>query len=152
MGRGLKAGLTCAVALAALRAVRRDGHGLYDMARAVDAALLEQFHDMRFVTGVLAELNLDTGHLRYINAGHPPPLLLRHGRAVRALTGGRRMPMGIDDCTIEVAEGRSWSPATGCCCIPTASPRPGRPTERRSAPHGSMSRSAPATGTTPSSR
>ncbi len=104
MGRGLKAGLTCAVALAALRATRRDGHGLYDMACAADAALQEQFADLRFVTGVLAEMHLDSGQFRYLNAGHPPPLLLRRGRAVRALTGGRRLPMGLDDGTVEIGE------------------------------------------------
>jgi hypothetical protein len=104
MGRGLKAGLTCATALAALRAARRDGHGLYAMARAADAALTEQFPDLRFVTGVLAELDMDTGRLRYINAGHPAPLLLRQGKAVRHLPGGRRLPLGIDDSKIEVGE------------------------------------------------
>ncbi|MDG4826173.1 PP2C family protein-serine/threonine phosphatase [Asanoa sp. WMMD1127] len=104
MGRGLTAGLTCAAALSAIRAARRDGHGLYALARAADAALTQQFPDLRFVTGVLAELDMDTGKLRYINAGHPAPLLLRHGKAVRALAGGRRMPMGIDDSTIEVGE------------------------------------------------
>lgn len=104
MGRGLAAGITCSVALAAIRAARRDGQGLYAMARAVDAALLEQFDDLRFVTGILAELDMDTGQLRYLNAGHPPMLLLRHGRAVRALVDGRRMPMGIEDPAIEVAE------------------------------------------------
>jgi phosphoserine phosphatase RsbU/P len=104
MGRGLKAGLTCGAVLAAIRAARRDGHGLYAMARAADAALSEQFPDLRFVTGVLAELNLDTGVLRYINAGHPPPMLMRRGKAVRTLAGGRRMPMGIDDTLIETGE------------------------------------------------
>jgi hypothetical protein len=104
MGRGLKAGLTCAAALAAIRAARRDGHGLYAMARAADTALVEQFPDLRFVTGVLAELDLDAGVLRYVNAGHPPPILLRHGKAVRALRGGRRLPLGIDDSEIEVGE------------------------------------------------
>jgi sigma-B regulation protein RsbU (phosphoserine phosphatase) len=104
MGRGLQAGITCAVALAALRAARRDGHGLDDMARSVDAALLEQFADMRFVTGVLVEMNLDSGRLQYLNAGHPPPLLIRHGRTVRTLTGGRRLPMGLAERTIEIGE------------------------------------------------
>jgi hypothetical protein len=102
MGRGLKAGITCAVALAALRAARRDGRGLFDMARTADRALQEQFTDLRFVTGILAEMDLDNGQLLYLNAGHPPPLLLRRGRAVRALTGGRRLPMGLDDCAIEI--------------------------------------------------
>jgi sigma-B regulation protein RsbU (phosphoserine phosphatase) len=77
VGKGLSAGLACAVALAAVRATRRDGRGLYDQARAADAALLEQFTDARFATAVLGELHLETGRLRYLNAGHPAPLLLR---------------------------------------------------------------------------
>ena len=104
MGRGLRAGLACAVALAAVRTTRRAGRGLYDQARAADAALVEQFPDSRFATAVLAELDLRTGRLRYINAGHPQPLLLRDGRLVRELGGGRRMPLGVDDAAVEVAE------------------------------------------------
>jgi serine phosphatase RsbU (regulator of sigma subunit) len=104
MGRGLSAGLACAVALAAIRATRRAGRGLYDQGRAADAALVEQFPDSRFATAVLAELDLGTGRLRYINAGHPEPLVLRGGRVVRRLPGGRRMPLGVDDPSVEVAE------------------------------------------------
>ncbi|GAA3246283.1 PP2C family protein-serine/threonine phosphatase [Dactylosporangium siamense] len=42
--------------------------------------------------------------MRYINAGHPPPLLIRHGKVARSLGGGWRMPLGVDDPQIEVAE------------------------------------------------
>jgi hypothetical protein len=104
MGRGLKAGLTCAAALAAIRAARREGRDLYDMVRAVDETLPAQFPDLRFVTGVLVDLDLDTGVLRYVNAGHPPPIVLRQGRAVRVLGGGRRLPLGIDDAEFEIGE------------------------------------------------
>jgi hypothetical protein len=104
MGRGLQAGLACAVALAAIRTTRRAGRGLYDQARAADAALLEQFPDSRFATAVLAELDLATGRLRYLNAGHPEPLVLRGGRAVRRLPDGRRMPLGVDDPEVQIAE------------------------------------------------
>jgi phosphoserine phosphatase RsbU/P len=104
MGRGMRAGLTCVVAMAAMRTARRENKGLFAIGRAADAALAEHFADQRFVTAVLGELEMDTGRLRYINAGHPAPLLLRHGRAVRALTGGRRMPLGLDDSAIEIAE------------------------------------------------
>ena len=104
VGRGLRAGLAGATALAAVRSVRRAGGGLYDQARAADAALPEQFRDSRFATAVLAELDLATGRLRYINAGHPAPLLLRGGKLVRELPAGRRMPLGIDDPAVEVAE------------------------------------------------
>ena len=104
MGRGMRAGLTCVVAMAAMRTARRENKGLFAIGRAADAALAEHFADQRFVTAVLGELDMDTGRLRYINAGHPAPLLLRNGRAVRALAGGRRMPLGLDDSAIEIAE------------------------------------------------
>jgi serine phosphatase RsbU (regulator of sigma subunit) len=104
VGRGLRAGLACAVALAAIRARRHAGGGLRDQARAADAALAEQFTDIRFATAVLAELDVETGRLRYINAGHPAPLLLRGGKLVRELTAGRRMPLGLEDNAVEVAE------------------------------------------------
>jgi len=103
-GRGLEAGLAGAVALSAVRAGRRAGRGLYDQARAADAALTDQFTDSRFVTAVLAELNLDTGRVRYLNAGHPAPLVLRGGRVARELSGGRRMPLGLDDPLVEIGE------------------------------------------------
>jgi sigma-B regulation protein RsbU (phosphoserine phosphatase) len=103
VGRGLSAGLASAVALSAIRTARVDGHGLYAMARAADGAIIDQFDDQRFVTAVLAEFDLVTGVVRYLNAGHPPPVLLRGGKAVGVLDRGRRMPLGLDDPAIEVA-------------------------------------------------
>ncbi|MGW4157643.1 PP2C family protein-serine/threonine phosphatase [Micromonospora chersina] len=96
VGHGLPATLTTSVALAALRAARRTGGGLAEQVAAVDAALLSQWRDGRFVTAVLAEVEVGTGLVRYVNAGHPAPVLLRRGRAVRALTGGRRPPLGLN--------------------------------------------------------
>ncbi|MFE9960449.1 PP2C family protein-serine/threonine phosphatase [Micromonospora sp. NPDC005299] len=96
VGHGLPATLTTSVALAALRAARRSGDGLAEQVAAVDAALFSQWRDGRFVTAVLAEVEVDTGRIRYVNAGHPAPVLLRRGRAVRALTGGRRPPLGLN--------------------------------------------------------
>ena len=106
MGRGMPAALTSVAVLAATRAARREGRGLYDMARAADAVVAEQFARKRFTTGVLAELDTTSGLLRYINAGHPAPILMRRGRAVRTLRGGRRMPLGLDDAEVVVGEER----------------------------------------------
>jgi sigma-B regulation protein RsbU (phosphoserine phosphatase) len=106
VGKGLRAGLATAVTLATLRAVRRDGGDLYEQARATDAALLEQFTDARFVTAFLGELDLETGTLRYLNAGHPAPLLLRRDDDITEITGGGRMPLGLDDDHGKVAEQR----------------------------------------------
>jgi hypothetical protein len=104
MGRGMPAAVAGAAALSALRAARRAGLSLHEGARAADAVLVGQFPDGQFVTAVLAELDLATGRLRYLNAGHPPPLVLRGAKLVRQLTGGRRLPLGFDDLTAEVGE------------------------------------------------
>lgn len=104
MGRGLHAAVMTVTALAAIRAARRDNRGLYAIAQATEDALRDQFADTAYVTGVLCELHTGTGRLRYISAGHPAPLLLRGGRAIGELTGGHRLPLGLDDGTIEVAE------------------------------------------------
>jgi hypothetical protein len=106
MGRGMYAGLACAAALSAIRSARRDNAGLDAMARAADEVLAAQFGRARFVTGVLAELDLVTGVFRYVNAGHPPPLVLRGGRLVRQLDGGRRLPLGLGAATAAVAQER----------------------------------------------
>jgi phosphoserine phosphatase RsbU/P len=104
VGHGLDAGLTVAVGLSALRAARADGKDLVDVAAAADEALTGQFTDVRFATGVLADLDLNTGTLSYLNAGHPPAVLIRSGRAVAHLQGGRRLPLGlIDGSTAELA-------------------------------------------------
>jgi phosphoserine phosphatase RsbU/P len=103
MGRGLGAGLASAATLAATRAARRAGGDLGALARAADEALRDNFTDLRFVTGVLADLDTRTGELRYVNAGHPYPLLFHDGAAPRTLTGGRRRPLGV--------QSDDWEPA-----------------------------------------
>jgi hypothetical protein len=104
MGHGLRAGLGGAVVLAATRACRRAGAPIEAAAREADSALAGQFDDLRFVTGVLADLDLDTGRLRYLNAGHPEPLLLRGGKVTGALSGGRQLPLGLGGDRTEVTE------------------------------------------------
>lgn len=103
-GHQLRAGLGTAVVMSAIRAARRSGDGLSAMARAADRALEEHLPELRFTTAVLAQLDLETGRLRYVNAGHPRPLLIRHGAVVDSLAGGRRLPLGLDDPQIEVAD------------------------------------------------
>jgi serine phosphatase RsbU (regulator of sigma subunit) len=53
---------------------------------------------------VPGRLDVHTGRLRYLNAGHPAPLLLRAGKSITQITGGHRMPLGLDDATDEFGE------------------------------------------------
>jgi hypothetical protein len=104
MGHGLLAGLMASGALAAYRGVRRDGRGIYEQAVAVDTVVATSFPGSAFVTGVLADLDTASGRLRYVNAGHPGPLLLRAGRVVKELDGGRRLPFGLETSGFAVGE------------------------------------------------
>ncbi|GAA5198484.1 PP2C family protein-serine/threonine phosphatase [Rugosimonospora acidiphila] len=97
VGHGLTASLTTVLTLAAVRSARSNGADLVSAARAADEALTGQFGDVRYTTAVLADLDLRTGLLQYVNAGHPAPVLIRAGRAVAQLEERRRMPLGVPD-------------------------------------------------------
>lgn len=97
-GHNLASGLVVAAALAASRSVRRAGGGLAEQSRAIEQVVTEEFTDRNlFLTAVVAELDVGTGRLRYVVAGHPEPLLLREGKVVKTLTGGRRAMYGVGD-------------------------------------------------------
>jgi serine phosphatase RsbU (regulator of sigma subunit) len=104
MGHGISAALMAAAALAGYRSARRDECGVSDEARAIDHVISTTFPGSAFVTGILAELDLASGCLRYVNAGHPPPLLLRDGKVIKELTGGHRVPFGLGAGELTVAE------------------------------------------------
>ena len=103
MGHGLEAGLLASVAMAASRNSRREGNDLAGTAAAIDHAIDAQFGPERFVTAVLAELDLASGRLCWTVSGHPPPLLLRNGRIVKTLEGEVSLPLGIGG-AVSVAE------------------------------------------------
>jgi stage II sporulation SpoE-like protein len=103
MGHELPAGLLSAAALGAYRAARRAGSDLDEVADAVEAVIAARSRE-QFVTGVLADLDLATGRLRYVVAGHPAPLLLRAGKVVGTLRWGRRMPFGLGGTGMRVGE------------------------------------------------
>lgn len=103
-GHDLRSGLAAATALAAYRNSRRQGHGLFEQTEAVHRAVAAEFAGQTYATGVMGTLELDTGELRYVAAGHPPPLLLRRGHVVKTLEAGRRALLGLDRVAADVAE------------------------------------------------
>jgi phosphoserine phosphatase RsbU/P len=97
VGHGLAAALTSTLTLAATRAARAGRLDLAGTATAADEAITGQFRDLRYTTAILAELDLVTGHLRYLNAGHPPAVLIRDGKVVVTLDAVGRTPLGLPD-------------------------------------------------------
>lgn len=97
MGHGLHAGLLATVAIAAYRHARRTGLDFAATIAAIDAAVGETFPGEQFVTGVLAELELDTGRFTWHCAGHPPPLLLRGTHIVSTRRTEPGVPLGFGE-------------------------------------------------------
>jgi serine phosphatase RsbU (regulator of sigma subunit) len=95
MGHELASSQLASLVVAAYRNARRAGQTLTQTSSYVDEVVTAAFAGEGFVTGVLAELDLDTGELSWVCAGHPPPLLLRHGRLVRSLEVQPRLPFGL---------------------------------------------------------
>jgi len=103
-GRTTTSGFVAAAGLAGYRGARHAGESLVEQAAAVDRAIADQFLGDAAATGVLAELDVTSGRLRYLNAGHPQPLLLRSGKVIRSLIGGHRVPFGQRPGSLVVAE------------------------------------------------
>jgi hypothetical protein len=104
VGHDLHSGFIAGAVLAAYRSARRAGRGLFEQATAIDETIVGQFGSGMSATGVLAELDLHTGRLRYLVAGHPRPLVLRSGKVVKTLDGGSRLPLGLGDGELTIAE------------------------------------------------
>lgn len=95
MGHGVPAAVTTALALGAYRHSRRHRRSLVETAEYIDAELAAEFRDDRYVTAMLGELELTTGGLTLVNAGHLQPLLLREGQVVRLPDVEPTLPLGL---------------------------------------------------------
>ncbi|MFD6952143.1 stage II sporulation protein E [Nocardiopsis sp. TSRI0078] len=95
MGHDTAAGLIANLAVGALRNERRKGTDLARICRGVEETLIQEFVRTRFATAVLAELNMTTGELHWVNCGHLPPVLIRNSR-VRSLECEPSHPLGMD--------------------------------------------------------
>jgi serine phosphatase RsbU (regulator of sigma subunit) len=107
MGHGVAAALTATLCVGALRGSRRKGQSLTQQALSASAAVTE--HGTRsglddFVTGLIGRVDLKTGSLRLVNAGHVQPYLAR-GADVRSIALPANLPFGIHaDTAYEAAE------------------------------------------------
>lgn len=94
MGHGLEASRMANLAVGAYRNLRRQGAAPDELFTFVDETVRATFGPERFVTGHLAVLDTTTGLLGVINAGHPPPMLVRAGRVTDVRTPPR-LPFGL---------------------------------------------------------
>lgn len=97
MGHGVDAALTASMCLGGLRGARRRGMSLVEQATATNDALAEhaaRSADEAFVTGLIARVELRTGSLEIVNAGHVSPYLSR-GSSLTSLDLRVDLPFGM---------------------------------------------------------
>lgn len=106
MGHALRAAVMATVAVGAYRHGRRISTPLPDIYRLMDQAVSGQFGADEFVTAVMAEVDLSTGAMTMVNAGHPAPLHVRGHHVLGVVEGGSTLPVGLggsDPVPVEVA-------------------------------------------------
>jgi serine phosphatase RsbU (regulator of sigma subunit) len=97
VGHGLPSAVLASVAISAYRHARRNQLELSDIAVEINAAIATQIGASQFATAVLARLDIDTGRLRWINAGHPEPLIVRGPFLVRLPHCPPSRPLGLQE-------------------------------------------------------
>ena len=97
MGHGVASALTATLCVGSLRNSRRQAATLLAQAAAANAALYEYaagVADEGYATGLLGRLDLETGILTLVNAGHVEPYLARGGQ-VRPIGLATGLPLGL---------------------------------------------------------
>jgi serine phosphatase RsbU (regulator of sigma subunit) len=110
VGHGLPAALLATAAVGAYRNARREGSDLAQMCALMNQVIAGQFPGSRFATAVLARLDLTTGQLTWVNAGHPAPLVVRHDRLLEPQECPSSRPIGLQEapahqCSVQLEPG-----------------------------------------------
>ncbi|WP_381797152.1 PP2C family protein-serine/threonine phosphatase [Streptomyces niveus] len=95
MGHGLNASVLATVAVGAYRHARRADVDLAELYAFMDRAIDQQFGPDQFVTAQMMRLDIRTGRLHWVNAGHPAALLIRGHRVVQVLENPGTLPVGF---------------------------------------------------------
>ena len=100
-GKGLPAALLMSNLLASLRAFAASARAPRDVVTSVNRALCRQKDLRRFVTLFYALYDSTTRVLSYTNAGHNPPIVLRHDGSCERLPAGGTVTGIFDESTYE---------------------------------------------------
>lgn len=104
VGHGMSAVMMSTAVINSLRNTRRERRSLVDGYRQADQLIVRHFGNSNYVTGQLASLDVATGVLTWINAGHLLPLLVRNGTYAGELQCEPSMPMGLGGPVVQVAQ------------------------------------------------
>lgn len=99
-GKGLRAALLAAKLQASIRALAPDGDSIDDLARRLNKIFYRDTPAGVFASLVYCEINLASGELNVLNAGHLPPYIIRRGNVE---------PLPKGDVALGLHEGATFS-------------------------------------------
>lgn len=102
VGHGMAAVMLSVGVINALRNCRREGRSMSEAYVEAGTVLVTQGDGQPYVTGQIGTLDVASGRLSWLNAGHPLPLLVRDGH-VRELVCRPSWPMGLGGTAAEIA-------------------------------------------------
>ncbi len=105
VGSGIPAALLATLALSSIRAEAKYGSNPVDIVRKANRAIFPHRLEDRFITILYCELDQKRLLLRYVNAGHNDPILIRGGSELVTLGSRKRIILGaFEDPDLEVEE------------------------------------------------
>lgn len=103
VGHGMSAVLMSTAVINSLRNSRREQTSIEDAYRQADRLIHQHFGRSNYVTGQFGSLDLNSGLLTWMNAGHMLPMLVRDGSYVGELACPPSMPMGLGGQVVAVS-------------------------------------------------
>ncbi|MGA9115724.1 MAG: PP2C family protein-serine/threonine phosphatase [Bacteroidota bacterium] len=115
-GKGVPAALVMSEVRATVHLIAHMKLDPAEVVARLNTLLHQSTRKKDFVTFVIAEIDIPHGEIRYVNAGHPPPMLFVEGE-IRSL-GQRTVPLGLFEVLPELAAHREAFPpgALLLCC------------------------------------
>lgn len=94
-GKGVPASLFMAVTRTLLRSIAEKEQSANDIIIRLNKALSANNHSCMFVTFFLGILDLNTGTVNYVNAGHNPPVMIKENGDLITMKSSGSVPLGI---------------------------------------------------------
>ena len=120
-GKGLAAASMVGRLRSAMRAYALEGREPADVIGSLNQLVWSEVEDSEMATLVYVVVDPVANRITWVNAGHPPPLILVGDGSTSFLEGPRSVPLGVMPFPSYEEGSRRWSRAARCCCTPTAS-------------------------------
>ena len=119
-GKGLAAASMVGLLRSAMRAYALEGREPAEVVGSLNQLMWSEVEDNEMATLVYAVVDPVASTLTWVNAGHPPPLLLAADGSTSFLEGSRSVPLGVMPFpSYEEGAARPAARGAPCCCTPT---------------------------------